>query len=122
MASELVSNGTNGKITSLLPKLCDDGSNWVLYKERIYDVLVGQDFRKHLHGRAKPPVMPTISAAMTDSEKAIALDAYEDRVDEYAKKESAIRAVLLSTVPEKIQQRIVHVRLLGIHRFGRNYV
>jgi transposase InsO family protein len=102
---------TNAKINTLLPKLRDNGSNWVLYKERMWDVLVGQDFRKHLMpGRARPPIAPKLTQSMTDKEKEDAADRYEEAMDNYSRKESAIRAIILSTIPEKTQQRIIHVR------------
>lgn len=108
MSTEISLNG--GSTGKLLPRLRDDGTNWVLYKERLHDILVGQGYRKHLMGREKAPVKTAITADMSDAKREEALDKYEELMDEYAKKESAIRSIILSTIPEKIQQRIVSVR------------
>jgi hypothetical protein len=42
--------------TALIPKLKDNGSNWVSYQTRMQTYLNGvPGFRRHLMGRAKPP-------------------------------------------------------------------
>jgi hypothetical protein len=90
MALELPSNGMLGKLSSLYPKLHDDGSNWVLYKECIWNILVGLDYRKHLTGQVKPPAALKILSSMTDAEKETLTEVYEDALDDYHKKESSI--------------------------------
>ena len=44
------------KTSLLVPRLKEDGSNWVLYCTQLQDYLCGQKgYRKHLTGRAKAP-------------------------------------------------------------------
>ena len=91
MVSDLSANGVLGKTSSLLPKLRDDGSNWVVYKERMWDLLVEQDCRCHLMGRVKPPTVPKIDEKTSEADKEKLTEAYEVEMDEYSKKESTIR-------------------------------
>jgi len=57
MASELGLSSTTGKHAT--PKLAQGGANFVSYKEKMAEFLVGQPgFRKHLMGRVKQPTKP----------------------------------------------------------------
>src|SRR6185437_10242899 len=96
---------STSKTSFLLPKLKDDGSNWVLYQTQLTDYINGQPgFRKHLTGRAKPP------KDLTDVEKKDAdkVDTYEDSMDEYLQKQSAIRNLIHSTLQEKVRIRLMN--------------
>jgi hypothetical protein len=61
-------------------------------------------------GRVKPPTVPKIDEKTSDSDKEKLTEAYEKEMDEYAKKESQIRHIIFSTIPEKVTQRIINVR------------
>ena len=83
------------------PKLKDDGSNWVLYKARMVSFLQGHSgYRGHLIGRAVKPV----SLAGGDDDK---IKAYEDELDAWMTKESAIKSIILSSVSERHQVRLL---------------
>ena len=100
--SELAETVT--KASLFVPKLKDDGSNWYNFRNRILDYIYGHDgYRKHLMGRVKPPAALS-DADMKDPAK---VDAYEDQMDAFLKKESAIRSIILGSVPERIQNRII---------------
>jgi hypothetical protein len=85
MASDLT---MTGKVVSMIPKLSEGGTNWVLYKECMTTHLLGQPgFRKHLMGRAKEPQAPkklgeNPSKAEIEVHE-IKVDAHEDLMDEY---------------------------------------
>jgi len=96
--------------TKSLPKLRDDGHNWVIYKGRVYGYLVGQGYRRHLTGREKPPVKPVISPEVKEEQREKLLNDYEDLVEKFEEKEEALRAIVLGTLPEKIQQRIIPIK------------
>ena len=91
--SELLTT-TNGKTTTL-PKLNNDGSNWVRYRQLLLDNLHGQKgYRKHLMGREKRPVEPAaLQAGATQAQKVVyekEQEEYEEKMDAYLEKESAI--------------------------------
>ena len=95
-ASEL-SPRSGGKLGLSIPKLKDDGSNWVLYKTKIYSAICGvKGYRKHITGRAKEPAIT--DADETDTAK---LEAHEDALDDWHTNESAIRSILLDSVTER---------------------
>jgi len=93
---------SNGKNSLSWPILNEGGTNWVLYKQRMYTSLLGQPgFRKHLTGRAKPPPAIDVSKAKPDE-----IDDYEDKMDEYLQKEGAIQSIILASIPANLQARL----------------
>ncbi|EJD32741.1 hypothetical protein AURDEDRAFT_77498, partial [Auricularia subglabra TFB-10046 SS5] len=102
MSTDLSVVTSSQKLVSTIPRLLPGGTNWVTYKERMLQYLLGQPgFRKHLTGRAKEP-------------KAVAayelqLDAYEDLMDDWVQKQAAIASVLTSSWPEDIQHLFIHI-------------
>lgn len=96
-------NPTSGKSLFSIPKLQDGGGNWVTYKDRMWNLLIGMEgFRRHLTGRAKEPTKPS------DEDDDTAMDAYEDLMDSYLQKQSAIRTIILSSIPETLHIQLIH--------------
>jgi hypothetical protein len=64
---------------------------------------------RHLTGRAQPP------AALSDTDKGDSgkVEAFEDAMDEYIQKQSAIRSIILGSLPEKIQVRVINSRVVS---------
>jgi hypothetical protein len=88
-----------------LPKLKDDGSNWVTYKERILNTLTHKGLKRYVVGSAKQPIeselrddgeyyMPKGMKALTDDE----LEALEKKLDDFSQKEASVREVIYDTV------------------------
>ena len=103
---------TSSNIKVTLPKLQEDGSNWVMYKERIQNHLTSKGLLRHLTGTVKKPVEteekngkvhkkgnPT---AMTDDE----FETYLDSIDTYAQKEAQVREVLYDTLTKTVTLQI----------------
>ena len=103
---------TSSNIKVTLPKLQEDGSNWVMYKERIQNHLTSKGLLRHLTGTVKNPVEteekngkvhkkgnPT---AMTDDE----FKAYLDSINTYAQKEAQVREVLYDTLTKTVTLQI----------------
>jgi hypothetical protein len=87
--SDLMQPGTEAlsKTSLLVPKLKEDGSNWVLYRTRLLDYIYGQKgYRKHLMGRVKAPT-PLTEEEQRDEDK---VEEFEDQMDEFTEKQSAI--------------------------------
>jgi len=86
------------------PQLKEDGSNFFLFKQRLADLIIGSEkgLRRHLIGISKKPAPPQ------DISDPRSLDEYEDQLDEYERKESLVRSLIMSNIPES-----VHIRLLG---------
>jgi hypothetical protein len=95
-----------------LPKLQDDGSNWVMYKERIKNHLTSKGLMRHFTGTARKPIevedrngrLHKMGSAnpMTDDE----LDTYLDILDTYAQKEAQVREVLYDTLSKTVTLQI----------------
>src|ERR1700753_247721 len=93
-------------------KLKDDGSNWVLYRTRIYEAITSQrGLRRVLEGTAKAPVAPEkvpgeveASALQAYEEE---LEKYEDAYDLWMERQATVKTALLASIPERYQTRLV---------------
>src|ERR1700761_9009714 len=110
--SELTSATTKFNNAILGIKLKDDGSNWVLYRTRIYAAIVSQKgLRRILDGTAKAPVKPEKAQ---EEVEASALQAYEEELEKYEEaydlwieRQATVTTALLASIPERYQTRLV---------------
>jgi hypothetical protein len=89
-----------------LPKLAEDGSNWVLYQERLENAITAtKGLRRHLQGTArKPEPLETRddqkvyakggTVALTNDQ----IDAYEEATDIFEQREAQVREFIYGTV------------------------
>jgi hypothetical protein len=112
MASELGLSNATGKHAIL--KLAQGGANFVSYKEKMAEFLVGQlGFRKHLMGRVKQPTKPAnLKDDAIKAQKEVykaAMDIYEEEMDEYLQKQAAIVSILTNSWPDGVYQQLLSV-------------
>ena len=62
--SNLTMNSNSDSTTLLVPKLCDDGSNWADYKLRIERALGSKGLWRHVLGTAITPKLYTLLAGV----------------------------------------------------------
>ena len=122
------SNMSNVKVTNL-PKLSEDGSNWVTYKERILNNLTSKGLTRHVRGSARKPV-PIVErdgsfyrlnelSPLSDED----LEMLEDAIDTYDQKEAQVREIIYETVSKSVFLEIknetsaynVWTKLVAIH-------
>ena len=106
----MATSSNNIKVT--LPKLQEDGSNWVMYKERVQNHLTSKGLLRHLTGTAKRPMeieekngkvhRKGNTTAMTDDE----FETYLDSIDTYAQKEAKVHEVLYDTLTKTVTLQI----------------
>lgn len=87
-----------------LPKLQEDGSNWVTYKARVMNNLTSRGLLRHVEGTAQKPVQltekageyfkPGSTTALTDKE----LEKHDDSVDLYGQKQALVRDIVYETI------------------------
>jgi hypothetical protein len=119
--SPAMDSTTSASSTSSLyniPQLAEDGSNWIMYKERVYTAITARGLRKYVEGRAKLPAALPIDTTMnvpmmgtvpaTDEE----IEAHKDKIDEYHQKDSLVKQQLFSTITDRI--------LLQVQRVGNS--
>src|SRR5271170_2702694 len=82
-----------------LPKLAEDGLNWVLYQERLENAITAtKGLRRHLQGTARKPepleqkpngqwYRQELTTALTNDE----IDKHEDAIDIYEQREAQVR-------------------------------
>ena len=97
-------SSTSIKVVNL-PKLKDNGSNWITYKERVLNTLTSKGLLRHITGTAKVP--PEIEER--DDKKLYlvgtspeldeaALEAAYQKADEFAQKEACVRDIIYETI------------------------
>jgi len=106
----MATNSSSTKV--MLPKLQEDGSNWVMYKERIQNHLTSKGLLCHYSGTARKPIeieekngkvhKKGNATAMTDDE----FEAYLDSIDTYAQKEAQVKEVLYDTLTKTVTLQI----------------
>jgi hypothetical protein len=95
-STENMSSSTSIKIVNL-PKLKDDGSNWITYKERILNTLTHKGLRRYVDGTIKTPVvaelrddgeyyLPREMRALTEDE----LEELYQKKDDFMQKEASV--------------------------------
>ena len=88
-----------------LPKLKDDGSNWITYKERVMNTLTHKGLKRHVTGSARKPketelrddgeyYLPRSMVPLSDDQ----VEDYEKKMDEFAQKQASVREVIYETV------------------------
>lgn len=87
--------------TSRIPKLNEDGSNWVLFKEQFVAAVSAKGLVRFLDGREKVPVPTTAPGVDPDAD-----ERYEAAQDIWVAKHQTIRTLLFQTLPEAIKLRI----------------
>jgi transposase InsO family protein len=103
---EMISN-THNSIS--LPKLSDNGSNWIVYKSRILATIKARGLGRYIRGAAlipdPPPTFPS-GHVHTADEKA-KIEAALVKIDEYEAKEEEARAIILSTISEDLHVKVI---------------
>ncbi|KAF4614684.1 hypothetical protein D9613_002816 [Agrocybe pediades] len=102
-----MSSQSNIKV-STLPKLQEDGSNWVTFKERVLNNLTSKGLMRHVRGTAKCPEIPFVkngeyfisskNEPLTDAQ----LEAQEVLVDAYDQKQAQVRETIYEITPKSV--------------------
>src|SRR5271168_3495880 len=91
-----------------LPRLSEDGSNWVTYKERVLNNLTSKGLMQHVRGTARKPIQlieqhsayfrPNELAPLSNED----LEEHEDFVDSYHQKEAQVQEIIYDTVSKSV--------------------
>ncbi|OSX64737.1 hypothetical protein POSPLADRAFT_1135825 [Postia placenta MAD-698-R-SB12] len=95
----------NKSTTSRIPKLIEDGSNWILYKEQFCAAVYTKGLVQFLENHDKAPVPTTASGIDPDADKC-----YESANDVWVPKHQSIRTMLFQTLPESLKLRIASLQ------------
>jgi hypothetical protein len=106
-------DNNNGVKGFMVPKLSQDGSNWVTWKTQTLAMLgSNKGVMQHLNGTVRvPDPLPTHDAntVITESEEE-AYDKAERHWDDYYQREALIKAQIYTTIPEVL---LIEVRKLS---------
>ncbi|EED84360.1 predicted protein [Postia placenta Mad-698-R] len=91
--------------TSRIPKLIEDGSNWILYKEQFRAAVYAKGLVRFLEGRDKAPIPTTAPGVDPDVDKH-----YKSANDVWVAKHQSIWMMLFQTLPESLKLRIASLQ------------
>ena len=91
--------------TIKVPKLSEDGANWVTYKTELISAVGAKGLKRYLTGVEKQPVPPTAPGVDPDAD-----DKYESAVDIWESKHDTIKSLLYQTIPETLKLKIVNLK------------
>src|SRR5258707_15572927 len=76
-----------------IPKLAEDGTNWITYKERMLTAIGARGLMRYIDGRVKPPIPLALSPTTGEPLKAagkpaldMEIEALDDKLDEFCQK------------------------------------
>ncbi|EED82932.1 predicted protein [Postia placenta Mad-698-R] len=87
--------------TSRIPRLLEDGSNCILYKEQFRAATLAKGLVRFLEGRDKAPTPTTAPGVDPDAD-----ERYESKNDLWIAKHQSIGTMLFQTLPESLKLRI----------------
>src|SRR5271154_4711869 len=102
----MITTGTSSSVS--VPKLQDDGSNWVDYKDKVRTALGAKGLLRHVNGTAIQPkpfkVDPVKGVVKHDGKEATEADveAQEEKLDEFERKEYLAQHILKSTISARL--------------------
>lgn len=96
-----------------IPKLAEDGSNWITYKERMLTAVGARGLMRYVDGRAVKPVPfdidPKTGVAMKPDGSAptqTEIDEHDKKIDEHYQKDSLVKQQLFSTITDRLLLRV----------------
>ncbi|KAJ8580437.1 hypothetical protein M405DRAFT_711323, partial [Rhizopogon salebrosus TDB-379] len=103
--------GTNSSLFNV-PRLAEDGSNWITYKERALTAIGARGLMRYADSRAKKPkpfeldskgnpIKADKSAATEDE-----VEELENKIDEFFMKDSLVKQQLFSTISDRLLLRV----------------
>jgi gag-polypeptide of LTR copia-type len=94
-----------------VPKLANNGSNWVTYKTCMIYVIASRGLTECLEGTAMAPEHPTLSSMdvlkWTEEDRK-ALSDYESMFDKWNQRKYLVRAQLASSIEDSMLMKISH--------------
>ncbi|KAH7903098.1 hypothetical protein BJ138DRAFT_1021149, partial [Hygrophoropsis aurantiaca] len=89
-----------------VPKLNADGSNWVIYKDRLQWSANARGLLGHINGKKTKPVSPnTASGTPTAAEQKL-IDEYKKALEEWETRDAIVKQQIAGTIPDSLFIRI----------------
>ncbi|KAF8840089.1 hypothetical protein BDN67DRAFT_904254 [Paxillus ammoniavirescens] len=92
-----------------IPKLAEDGMNWITYKERMLTAIGAQGLMQYADGRAKKPVLFAVDSATGQLTKAdrmtpmqTEMDEQDQKINEFHQKDSLVKQQIFSMITNQL--------------------
>src|SRR5882762_747521 len=91
-----------------IPKLADDGLNWITYKERMLNVIGMRGLMRYVDGQVKQPIPFALDTSQTPLNMSgkPAMDTeikeLDDKLDEFCQKNSLVKQYIFSTISDRL--------------------
>ncbi|KAG2345671.1 hypothetical protein BDR05DRAFT_864888, partial [Suillus weaverae] len=89
-----------------VPKLAEDGSNWITYKEQTLTAIGARGSMRYTDGRAIRPV--PFQAKKPDGSKPMEteIEALDKTIDKFYQKDSLVKQQVFSTISDRLLLRV----------------
>src|SRR5882762_1693146 len=96
-----------------IPKLAEDGTNWITYKERLLTAIGARGLMRYIDGRTKQPLPFKLDPAgkelvkedgkpATEAEQ----EAREDKIDEWYQKDAYVKQHIFTMITDRLLLRV----------------
>jgi len=106
MATDSMLPGTTSALFNI-PKLAEDGSNWITYKERMLTAIGARGLMHYVDGHAKRPIpykvdekTGVVSKPDGSIPTQVEVDDLDKKTDEYFQKDALIKQQMFSTITD----------------------
>ncbi len=100
-----------------IPKLAEDGTNWITYKERMLTAIGARGLMRYIDGRVKQPIPFALSPTTGEPLKAdgkpatdAEIEALDDKLDEFCQKNSLVKQHIFSTLSDRLVMRVKNLQ------------
>src|SRR5258705_13785662 len=96
-----------------IPRLADDGTNWITYKERLLTAIGARGLMRYIDGRTKQPLAfeldPTGKTIVKEDGKPATeaeQEARDDKIDEWYQKDTYVKQHIFITITDRLLLRV----------------
>src|SRR5258705_6175566 len=104
---------TTNSVLFNIPRLADDGKNWITYKERLLTAIGARGLMRYIDGRTKQPLAfeldPTGKTIVREDSKPATeaeQEAREEKIDEWYQKDAYVKQHIFSTITDRLLLRV----------------
>ncbi|KZS90633.1 hypothetical protein SISNIDRAFT_415108, partial [Sistotremastrum niveocremeum HHB9708] len=82
-----------------VPKLQENGGNWVLYKASIESIITARGYEEHLDGTVTIPKPPPANPPPSETD----LATYRKQSNQYKKERETVKSIIRGSLPDSLQ-------------------
>ena len=109
----MLSTQTSTSLTSTLPKLAADGSNWIIWKTRMQVFIGAKKILTHLDSLATPPTKPQPLADTAGDDETKKHEKESEKYTEWTQEDTEAKHYIISTIPDSLLVKTINCTSAG---------